>query len=125
MNSFDLHPATLPGQTTDIKGYLHELFTPGTNEYQQLKYEIQREYRSSGSPEVTRMAFDRAQSDTITGHGSFRVIVDVNFTFGCEDVQTDKSNQTSDWTFEVDHQAQLIHFYGSPYIDSRTTADEF
>jgi hypothetical protein len=125
MNTFKIYTANLPSLDTDMTGYLTRLFAHDSANYNQLKYEIQREYRFSGSPQVTSMKFDRVQYNSDSGKGSFRVILDINFTFGCEDVTTEKANQTSEWTFNVDPQSAVIHFYGSPFIDSRSTVDEF
>ncbi|MCJ8211044.1 hypothetical protein MUY27_15100 [Mucilaginibacter sp. RS28] len=123
MSSFEVKTETFPQQGDDVNHYLSLLFTPGSASYDQLKYELQREYRFNGSPEVTSIKFDKGQLDA--NKGSFRVILDINFTFGCEDVQTDKHDQTSDWTFDVDREKQLIRFYSSPYAEARSTADEF
>lgn len=125
MNSFTVQPATLPQAQDDVAAYLTQLFAPGSANYDLLKYEIQQEYRFSGSPDVTHMQFDRVKFDAASGKGSFRVVLNINFTFACEDVRTEKADQTSEWTFTVNSQAQSISFYGSPYVDSRSTADEF
>jgi hypothetical protein len=124
-NSFKVQVNDLPGDRTDMAAYLSGLFTPNSNIYNQLKYEIEREYRFNGSPEVTAMRFDRISYNSTSGKGSFRVVLDINFTFGCEDVRTEKEDQTSEWTFEVNKDTHTIQFSGSPYVDSRSTADEF
>lgn len=111
--------------TENIDSLLPQLFQPGTSNYQKLSYELQREFKWGGSPDVTRIAFDRIKYDDASGKGSFRITLDISFTFGCEDVQTDKVGQTSEWTFEIDKTALVIKFYSSPYAESRSTADEF
>ena len=108
-----------------ITAFLHAFFAPGTNNYQQLAYELQREFKQGGSPEVTAVAFDRVNYDAQTRKGSFRIVLDINFTFGCEDVKTEKQGETSEWTFTIDMQANTINFYSSPFAESRSTADEF
>ncbi|SDT36976.1 hypothetical protein SAMN05216490_3243 [Mucilaginibacter mallensis] len=45
-------------------------------------------------PEVTSMDFDRVSLDTNYRRGKFRVVFDINFTFGCENVKTEKEGQT-------------------------------
>jgi len=109
----------------DITGFLKLLFVPLSANYDQLKYAIEREFRINGSPDITRMDLDRVAFDHTSGKGSFRVILDISYTFSCEDVLTEKSDQTSEWTFFIDTGLGIIFFYGSPYVDSRTTADEF
>ncbi|WP_345952701.1 hypothetical protein [Mucilaginibacter sp. PAMB04168] len=125
MNGFDVNIITLPDADTNMAKYLADLFAQSSSPYNELKYEIQREYRFSGSPEVTSMKFDRVIYDRNSGEGSFRVVLDINFTFGCEDIKTEKEDQTSEWTFAINAANQVIHFKGSPYVDSRSTADEF
>jgi len=125
MNSFTIKPKHLPSTDTHLSSYLAELFKAGSGNFDQLRYEIQREYRFSGSPDISGMHFDRTKFDPVTGKGSFRVVLSMSFTFGCEDVRVDKEDQTSEWTFTVDQYAGVINFYGSPFIDSRSTADEF
>ncbi len=112
-------------ENADITAFLHTFFAPKTTYYQQLAYELQREFKQGGSPEVTRIAFDRLQYDAQTHKGSFRIVLDINFTFGCEDVKTEKQGQTSEWTFTVDLPNNTIHFYSSPFAEGRSTADEF
>ena len=109
----------------DVAFLLNAIFVPGTNNYQQLIYELQREFKQGGSPEVSRINIDRVNYDGIAGKGSFRILLDVNFTFGCEDVTTEKKDQTSEWTFELNHNNESISFYSSPFAESRSTADEF
>ncbi|CAN5191965.1 hypothetical protein BH09BAC6_BH09BAC6_13920 [soil metagenome] len=110
---------------TRIAGLLSELFRPSTENYFKLSYEIQREFKAGGSPQVTRMDFDRVHFNVATGEGKFRVLLDINFTFGCEDIHTEKQGQTSEWTFAVDTDTHIITFHGSPYAEGRSTADEF
>ncbi len=109
----------------EIQSLLFLLFEPGTANYQLLAYELQREFRQGGSPDVTRIAFDRVAFDPSTGNGRVRVLLDIRFTFGCEDSVTEKKDQTSEWTFSVDAATNTIRFYSSPFADSRSTADEF
>ena len=128
MDSFEIKPP--PGQPDNLDALtagqlLTDLFQPGSDDFNRLAYEIQREFRAGGSPQITSMVFDRVKFDKISGKGSFRVLLDINFTFGCEDVLTEKSGQTSEWTFEVDVKEGKIAFHSSPYADSRSTADEF
>lgn len=108
-----------------LTAFLHNFFTQGSNNYQQLAYELQREFKQGGSPEVTAIAFDRVNYDAQTFNGSFRIVLDINFTFGCEDVKTDKQGETSEWTFAVNFPNNIINFYSSPFAESRSTADEF
>ena len=112
-------------QQADISSFFDTLFTKGSTNYNQLALELQREFRQGGSPDVTRMAFDRIKYDAATAKGSFRVVLDVRFTFGCEDSVTEKKDQTSEWTFVLDVDSQHIIFYSSPFAESRSTADEF
>ena len=109
----------------DTAGFLNLLFAPATANYQQLSLELQREFRQGGSPDVTQLAFDRVNYSPTMGKGSLRIVLDVRFTFGCEDSVTEKKDQTSEWTFAVDKFANTIRFYSSPFADSRSTADEF
>lgn len=125
MNTFEVATGNPHELNLDASRYLSELFKPGSENHDKLKYELQREFRFNGSPEVTSMRFDRVSYNPVSGKGSFRVILDINYTFGCEDVTTCKNNQTSDWTFEVDRDASVIRFYSSPYAEARSTADEF
>ena len=111
--------------TTEITAFLHNIFAPGSNNYQQLAYELQREFKQGGSPEVTAVAFDRVNYDAQTHKGSFRIVLDINFTFGCEDVKTEQQGQTSEWTFAINPANSTINLYSSPYAESRSTADEF
>ena len=110
---------------SDITTFLHTFFAHGNKHYQQLAYELQREFKQGGSPEVTAIAFDRVKYDTQTHKGSFRVVLDINFTFGCEDVKTEKEGETSEWTFAIDLTNSTVNFYSSPFAESRSTADEF
>lgn len=115
----------LKAEPASLLKFLNVLFEPLSANYEQLKYALEREFRPEGSPEVTRLNFDRVKFDQNTGQGSFRIVLDVNYSFGCEDVVTYKKDQTSEWTFLVDYKLLIINFFSSPYIDSRTTADEF
>ncbi len=109
----------------DVQTILSLLFYPGTANYRALAYELQREFRQGGSPDVTRIAFDRISFNQNTGAGKLRVILDIRLTFGCEDSVTEKKDQTSEWTFTVDAANLTIRFYSSPFAESRSTADEF
>jgi hypothetical protein len=109
----------------DIDAFLNDLFVYASPNYNQLALELQREFRQGGSPDVTRMAFDRVTYNSVTGQGSFRIVLDVRFTFGCEDSVTEKKDQTSEWTFSLNQTDQTIRFYSSPFAESRSTADEF
>lgn len=111
--------------STGVTAFFHNFFEPGSNHYQQLAYELQREFKHGGSPQVTAIGFDRVNYDAQTHKGSFRIVLDINFTFGCEDVTTEQKAQTSEWTFAVDMHANTINFYSSPFAESRSTADEF
>ncbi|MFC0514857.1 hypothetical protein ACFFGT_11635 [Mucilaginibacter angelicae] len=115
----------LKDEPASLLKFLNVLFEPLSVNYEQLKYALEREFRPEGSPEVIRLNFDRVKFEQNTGQGSFRIVLDIDFSFGCEDVVTNKRDQTSEWTFLVDYQLLIISFYSSPYIDSRTTADEF
>lgn len=108
-----------------IGSLFKELFRPFSDNFFQLSYEIQREFKTSGSPEVTRMDFDRIHFDKESGQGKFRVVLDINFSFGCEDQKTEKEDQTSEWTFTLDKKSATLIFHSSPFAESRSTADEF
>ncbi|WP_457129027.1 hypothetical protein [Mucilaginibacter sp. HD30] len=110
---------------TDAATLLNNLFAPATANYNQLALELQREFRQGGSPDVMRMAFDRVGYCATTGKGSVRIVLDVRFTFGCEDSITEKNNQTSEWTFKVNPLDKTITFQSSPFAEERSTADEF
>lgn len=125
MQSFDIQPSLLPNSDTVIGDYLNNIFSPGTDAFQKLAYELQREFRFGGSPDVKRLHIDRAIFDTDKLQGSFRVVLDIDFTFGCEDVVSNKKDQTSEWNFKIDSNKGVILFSGSPYAESRSTADEF
>jgi len=116
------HQLTEPA---NIGKLLNHLFVPHTGNYNKLVYELQREFKWGGSPDVKSIIFDRVKYDETTGKGSFRILLDISFTFGCEDVITEKQDQTSEWTFEVDRTEMMMRLYSSPYVDSRSTADEF
>jgi len=98
---------------------------PAVPLYKLLKSALEREFRPNGAPDVKRMTIDRVAYNAGTGNGSFRVVLDLSYTFGCEDLVTSKNNETSEWTFFVDTHGGAIKFSGSPYADSRSTADEF
>lgn len=115
----------LKNEPASLSKFLNLLFEPLSANYEQLKHSLEREFRPEGSPEVTRLNFDRIKFDQNTGQGSFRIVLDINYSFGCEDVVTYKKDQTSEWTFLVDYELLIINFFSSPYIDSRSTADEF
>ncbi len=115
----------LNNEPASLLKLLNNVFEPLSANYEQLKYSLEREFRPEGSPEVTRLNFDRIKFDQNTGQGSFRIVLDVNYSFGCEDVVTHKKDQTSEWTLLVDYELLIINFFSSPYIDSRSTADEF
>jgi hypothetical protein len=127
MDSFEiqLDKAQTDKDNFSAEVFIQQLFAPGGKPYEELQHAIEREFRPNGAPEVRRMAIDRVKYDTSTGKGSFRVVLDINYTFGCEDLLTKKKDQTSEWTFHIDNEKHLIAFYGSPYVDSRSTADEF
>lgn len=109
----------------DITALLHNFFAPGSSRYQQLAYELQREFKQGGSPQVTSIRFDRVSYNCQTHTGSFRIVLDINFTFGCEDITTEKKDQTSEWTFAIDMYTDTIHLYSSPFAVERSTVDEF
>lgn len=109
----------------DIEYLLKALLKAGSRPHELLKQAIEREFRPNGAPEIKRMAIDRVKFDPTSGKGSFRVVLDIEYTFGCEDVLRKKENETSEWTFSIDTEGGQIRFYNSPYIDSRSTADEF
>ena len=122
MESFEIKPV---GSLNDIEGFLKNLFCRGSRAYELLKSAIERELRPNGAPDVKRMAIDRIAYNAGTGKGSLRVVLDISYTFGCEDLVTNKNDETSEWTFFVDTDSGAIIFSGSPYADSRSTADEF
>ena len=127
MDSFEiqLDKAQTDKNNFSAEAFMPQLFTPDGKPYEELRHAIEREFRHNGAPEVRRMEIDRVKYDAATGKGSFRIVLDINYTFGCEDLLTKKRDQTSEWTFYIDHEKHLITFYGSPYVDSRSTADEF
>ncbi|GAA4086201.1 hypothetical protein [Mucilaginibacter panaciglaebae] len=108
-----------------IANLLSDLFQPGTNNYLKLVYELQREFKGGGSPDISRISFDRIKYDAATAKGSFRTLLDISFTFGCEDVTTDKPDQTSEWTFTVNPAEKNMTLFSSPFAESRSTVDEF
>jgi len=107
----------------DMAAFFDGLFEQGTANYRQLTLELQREFKQGGSPEVRSAAFDRVNYNTATNTGGFRIVLDISFTFGCEDSITEKKDQTSEWTFA--RFGAIIKFYSSPFAESRSTADEF
>lgn len=116
---------SLSQTSANIGKLLDDLFRPHTGNYQKLAYELQREFKQGGSPDVMRLNFDRIKFDQTTGKGSLRIVLDIDFTFGCEDVRVQKQDQTSEWTFAIDKSAKTFTLFSSPYADSRSTADEF
>lgn len=102
-----------------------ELFERNSENYRKLAYELQREFKQGGSPDVMQINFDRIKYDHATGKGSLRIVLDIDFTFGCEDVRVEKQDQTSEWTFAVNDAANMITLHSSPFAESRSTADEF
>jgi len=124
--AFTLHlPNAIGNDNTAIQTFLTELFAPGSPNHWKLIYELQREFKQGGSPDITGITFNRVNYNPATGQGNFRVVLDINFTFGCEDMVTEKKNQTSEWTFNIDLSNNTISFYSSPYVEGRSTADEF
>lgn len=123
LNAQQFNLLSLPDN--DVNAFLSDLFAPASANYNQLALELQREFRQSGSPDIIRMTFDRVNYNAATGNGSFRIVLDVRFTFGCEDSLTEKKDQTSEWTFALNGDTQTIRFSSSPFAESRSTADEF
>ena len=107
----------------DVDAFLQNLFKADTKAYGLLKSAIEREFRHNGAPEVLGMIIDRVKYNTSNRDGSFRVILNINYTFGCEDLLTEKKDQTSEWSFNIDK--ETITFNSSPYAEARSTADEF
>jgi len=122
MDSFGIK---IEDNTSDTEALLTDLFQPGNMAYELLKSAIEREFRPNGAPDVKRMEIDRIKYDIKTGEGRFRVLLDITFTFGCEDLVTKKDNETSEWTFFIDAANRILTCYSSPYAESRSTADEF
>jgi len=118
---FDQSQKTKPDN--DLNAFLEDLFKADTKAYCLLKSAIEREFRHNGAPEVLGMAIDRIKYDTNNRKGNFRVVLDINYTFGCEDLLTKKKDQTSEWSFTIDK--ETITFNSSPYAEARSTADEF
>nr|WP_294792204.1 hypothetical protein [uncultured Mucilaginibacter sp.] len=125
INLSPLQITQLSKPDANVAAFLDYLFEPSSINYNQLALELQREFRQGGSPDVTRMAFDRVNYSAATGKGSFRIVLDVRFTFGCEDSVTEKKDQTSEWSFALNHDTLTINFSSSPFAESRSTADEF
>jgi len=107
----------------DADTFLHAIFQKGLKAYGLLKNAIEREFRRNGAPEVLAMNIDRVKYNRIGQTGTFRVVLNINYTFGCEDLLVEKKEQTSEWSFIIskDH----ITFNSSPYAEERSTADEF
>ena len=122
MDSFEVK---IDDDIKDIEILLKDLFQAGNSTYELLKQAIEREFRPNGAPDVKRMEVDRIQYDPASGKGNFRVVLDIDYTFGCEDLLKEKKNETSEWSFVVDETGRSVHLYSSPYIESRSTADEF
>lgn len=127
MNDFNIQLTAVQSSKLpdDTHLLLKELFQAGSPNYDILAYELQREFKAGGSPQITRIDFDRVTFHSNSGQGKFRVILDINYTFGCEDVKTEKQNQTSEWSFNFDKSTAIITFHSSPFTESRSTADEF
>jgi len=122
MESFEIKTKDIASGPENL---VADLFRPGNKAHELLKSSIEREFRPNGAPEVKRMTIDRIKFNSATANGSFRVVLDITYTFGCEDLVTQKNNETSEWTFRVNTDCGAITFSGSPYADSRSTADEF
>lgn len=127
MDSFEIQSdkAQLSTDNFSAETFIPGLFKLGNKPYDELKHAIEREFRPNGAPEVIQMNIDRVKYNPSTSKGSFRVVLNINYTFGCEDLLVKKQDQTSEWTFFIDQQLFIIFFCGSPDIDSRSTADEF
>ncbi len=127
MDSFEIQSDKTQLSKDDFSAetFIPNLFKPGSKPYDELKHAIEREFRQNGAPEVIQMNIDRLKYEPPSGKGSFRVVLDINYTFGCEDLLVKKPEQTSEWTFSIDQQLSKIIFYSSPYAESRSTADEF
>ena len=125
MDSFEIKIDQLQQATInqDVDAFLQNLFKADTNAYGLLKSAIEREFRHNGAPEVLWMIIDRVKYNTSNKDGSFRVVLNINYTFGCEDLLTEKKDQTSEWSFNIDK--ETITFNSSPYAEARSTADEF
>jgi hypothetical protein len=107
----------------DINSFFEDLFKANTKAYGLLKSAIEREFRHNGAPEVLAMTIDRIKYNVTNGKGNFRVVLNINYTFGCEDLLTEKKDQTSEWSFNIDK--ETINFNSSLYAEARSTADEF
>jgi hypothetical protein len=118
-----LNLVNTPG--ADITAFLNRQFVPSSANYSKLAFELQREFKHGGSPDVRRVVFDRVVYDAAMGKGSFRIVLDIRFTFGCEDSVTVKRDQTSEWTFSLNSANSTLNFYNSPFTEARSTADEF
>lgn len=125
MQSFEVKPDKLPNPDTNFTAYLNALFSAETKAFGQLTYELQREFRSGGSPDIRQLHIDRVSYDADNSAGNFRVVLDIDFAFGCEDIRTQKKDQTSEWSFKVDWSNSLLIFNGSAFAEERSTADEF
>lgn len=122
MDTFKIKPAHVSG---DMESLLKDLFSVGSIPYELLKHALEREFRPHGAPEVKKIEIDRVKFNPVTGNGSFRVVLDIDYTFGCEDLLRAKKNETSEWTFTTATEDGYIIFYSSPTIGSRSTANEF
>ncbi|WP_295795783.1 hypothetical protein [Mucilaginibacter sp.] len=88
MESFEIKTEDI---ANNLESLFADLFRPGNRAYELLKSSIAREFRHNGAPEVNRMTVDRIKYDSITATGSFRVLLDITYTFGCEDLVTQKT----------------------------------
>ena len=127
MNGFEIQLGSnqldfLKDEST-VARLLTQLFVLPSANFDKLKYEIQREFKAGGSPDITRVSFDRGHFDKDRGKGRFRVVLDINFTFGCEDVLTKKKDQTSEWSFFFEENVMV--FEGLAFANERSTGDEF
>lgn len=94
--------------------------------HQLMKTAIEQENSvHAGSPELECFTLDRLKTNYSTLTGKFRVVYDLNFTFGCEGLKREKEDQTSEWTFQCYPNHTSILFKGPQYRDLRTTEDEF
>ncbi|WP_431198415.1 hypothetical protein ACRQ5D_26845 [Mucilaginibacter sp. P25] len=80
----------LKDEPASLLNFLNIIFEPLSANYEQLKYALEREFRPEGSPEVVSLNFDRIKFDQNTGQGSFRIVLDIDYAFGCEDLVTHK-----------------------------------
>ncbi|WDF53824.1 hypothetical protein [Mucilaginibacter sp. KACC 22063] len=125
MSVFQVSTNHPPDNEKDWTAFLNNIFQPGEKSCEQLVYELQIEFKSGGSPDVSNIKIDRVKFDAAKRTGRFRILLDVTFTFGCEDICTLKKDQTSEWSFEIDPSNQNIAFSNTLYPEGRSTADEF